>query len=302
MFDLRQFQVLRAIASNGSLAGAARELHYGQPTISYHLGALEAHLGVKLVERGPTGAVLTDVGTMVLEHACAVLDRIDAVEADVEARAKHGVSTLRVGAFHSAASRLLPRAVRNAAIGSDVRIELIEAEPLDLVAHLRAGSLHCAVIYDVGGAGARYGAGMRAETLFDDPYRVLLPASHPQARAAGPVDIELLADDGWIVSRGSYDPSDQTLFATCQSLGFRPRIVLRTDDYGVVHGFVAAGTAVALVPELALEEGYDVVARPAVQVLGCRSIRFLTPQGTQPALVGRLLEELHRAAAVKKTP
>ncbi|MFI6904649.1 LysR family transcriptional regulator [Nonomuraea sp. NPDC050394] len=357
MMDLRQFHVLRAIAVSGSLAGAARRLHYGQPTISYHLDALEAHLGARLVERGPTGAVLTDIGAMVLEHAADVLERIETVESDVAARLAHGVSTLRVGAFTTAATKLLPGPLRRATEGSDVRIELTEAEPLDLLTRLRARSLHCALIYDVAatkpgpvaattpgdgsraepslglgvgpglgsgagsghGAGAgsghrsrvqgrgglgekggsgvrgRYGADLRVRTLMDDPYRLLLPRGHALAAGEGPVDLGSLAGEGWIISSGSYDPSDQTLYATCQSLGFRPRIALRADNYSVIHGFVGAGGAVALVPELAFEQGYDVVSRPVLQDVGARGIQFVTPAGPRPAVVDRLSTELHRA-------
>ncbi|NUR91852.1 MAG: LysR family transcriptional regulator [Nonomuraea sp.] len=290
MIDLRQFQVLRAIAVNGSLAGAARQLRYGQPTISYHLDALESHLGARLVDRGPTGAVLTDIGAMVLEHAAGVLDRIAAVESDVQARLTHGLATLRVGAFTTAATKLLPRPLRSATAGSGVRIELTEAEPLDLLTRLRAGSLHCALIYDVAGVRPRYGSDLRVEPLFDDPFRLLMPAD--QARP-GPVDLGLLADAGWVISTGGYDPSDQTLFATCQSLGFRPRIVLRSDNYSVIHAFVGGGGLVALVPDLALEEGHQVVVRDTVQDVGARSVLFVTPAGPRPPLVERLRAELH---------
>ncbi|MEU7003039.1 LysR family transcriptional regulator [Nonomuraea sp. NPDC046570] len=294
MIDLRQFQVLRAIAVNGSLAGAARQLHYGQPTISYHLSALEAHLGARLVERSPTGAVLTNIGALVLEHASVVLDRIEAVESDVEARRKHGVSTLRIGAFTTAASRLLPGALRRSTEGAGVRVELTEAEPLDLLTQVRARALHCALIYGIGDEKTQYGADLHVQTLFVDPYRLLLPTGHGQAGGTEPVDLALLAHEGWIISNGSYDPSDQTLFATCQSLGFRPRIVLRADNYSVIHGFVGAGGAVALVPELALEKGHGVVARPTVQDIGARRIQFVTLAGPRPPTVEHLYRELHR--------
>jgi DNA-binding transcriptional LysR family regulator len=102
-----------------------------------------------------------------------------------------------------------------------------------------------------------------------------------------------LADEGWILSTGSYDPSDQTLFATCQALGFRPRVALRTDNYSIVHAFVAAGGGVALVPDLALEAGHAVTALPVAQPVGARSIQFVTPGGPQPPVVDRLRRELH---------
>ncbi|MEV0585187.1 LysR substrate-binding domain-containing protein [Nonomuraea sp. NPDC050310] len=293
MIDLRQFQVLRAVAVHGSLAGAARHLRFGQPTISYHLSALESHLGARLVERGPAGAVLTDVGAMVLEHASGVLDRVQAMESDVRASLAHGLATIRVGAFTTAATKLLPRPLRRAVAGSGVRVELTEAEPLDLLTRVRSGALHCALIYDVAGAKPGYGADLRVERLFDDPFRLLLPAGRDTPD--GPVDLASLAGAGWLISESGYDPSDQILIATCQSLGFRPRIVLRSDSYSVIHGFVAAGDAVALVPELALEAGHEVVVRDTVQEVGARGILFVTPAGEGPPVVERLRAELHRA-------
>jgi DNA-binding transcriptional LysR family regulator len=293
MMDLRQLQVLRAIAMSGSMAGAARLLHYGQPTISHHLAALESHLDAELVERRPSGAVLSDLGVIVLEHAEVVLARVGSIESDVAAHREHGLLTLRIGAFATAATKLLPEALRQATAGSHVRIELTEAEPLDVLMQVRARSLHCALIYDVAGAPPSHSGDLQFETLFDDPFRVLLPSKHVLARKRTPVDLSQLADEGWIVSTGSYDPSDATLFATCQSLGFRPRVALRTDNYSVVHAFVAAGEAVALVPDLALEAGHAVTAVPVAQEVGARSIQFVTPAGPQPPVVERLRRELH---------
>ncbi|MFZ3492846.1 LysR family transcriptional regulator [Streptomyces sp. 5.8] len=72
--EVRHLQVLRSIAQEGSLAGAARALHYSQPTITHHLATMEAYLGAPLVQRGPRGALLTELGESLLPHAEAVLD------------------------------------------------------------------------------------------------------------------------------------------------------------------------------------------------------------------------------------
>ncbi|WP_286160370.1 helix-turn-helix domain-containing protein [Streptomyces yunnanensis] len=72
MLELRHFQVLRAIAHEDSLAGAARALRYTQPTVTYHLTTLESHFGAPLFHRGPRGAALTEVGKALLPHAEAV--------------------------------------------------------------------------------------------------------------------------------------------------------------------------------------------------------------------------------------
>ena len=291
MIDLRQFHVLRAIAQHGSLAAAARELHYGQPTISHHLGALESHLGAQLVTRGPRGAVLTDMGLLLMEHVDTILNQVEAAETQLQNLQEHGVSTVRVGTFPTAGARLLPRALRQVIPGSGVRVELVEAEPLVLVEMLRSRLLHCALLYDLSNA-TEDRPDLVVTPLGTDPYRLIMAADH---RLSGQRSIDLrdLANDGWILSRDSYDPGERNLGAACQALGFRPQAALRSGDYSLIQGFVAAGIGVALVPEMAIDLRESIVVRPTRQDVGARSIQLAVPVGRRlpitDALEGALL-------------
>lgn len=289
MLDLRQFQVLRAIAREGSLAAASRRLHYGQPTISHHLNALEAHLRATLVDRGPRGAELTDMGQLLLERVEVILDLIDAAEDEVRDRSAHGVATLRIGTFPSAGVRLLPTALRRVLASGTLRVELDEAEPYLLVERLAAGSLHCALLYDVPGGGLGQRPGMVLRALCQEPYRLVLAEDH---RLSGEpvVDLRDLRDEGWIFARDSYDPGDRAVMAACEAIGFRPRVALRSDDYAVIQGFVAAGIAVAAVPEKSLDPRQPVVTRPTAQPLGARCIHFASIENRRPPVI-RLLEQ-----------
>jgi DNA-binding transcriptional LysR family regulator len=273
VLELRQLTVLQAIARAGSLSGAARALHHSQPTIAHHLAALESHLGVELVSRTTRGATLTDLGHLFLGHAEAVLDRLGSAEAEVKALARHGVATLRIGTFPTAGAHVLPRAVAALEVRTGVRVELHEAEPPELIDRLLAHELHCALIYDDPDSPVHVLEGARVTALFDDPFRVVLPASH---RLAGRqrVAIADLAEDGWMMSRDPEEPGDTALRAACAAAGFAPRPVLRTDDYDVMFGFVAAGVGVALVPQMALVEREGVVVRPRAGAQLRRSIRF----------------------------
>ena len=136
----------------GSLAAAARSLHYGQPTISHHLATLENHVGARLVRRGPKGAELTDIGALFLEHVEPILNQIEAAEREVKGRLKHGVSTLRVGTFATAGARILPTALRGVISGSGIPVELFEDEPYELLRRLREGRLNCALTYELSNA------------------------------------------------------------------------------------------------------------------------------------------------------
>ncbi|MEY9875645.1 molybdate transport repressor ModE-like protein [Streptacidiphilus sp. MAP12-33] len=85
MLALHHLRILQAVAIEGSLSGAARRLHYSQPTITYHLAGMERYFQTRLVDRGSRGAALTEAGVALLPHAEAVLDRLTRAERDVAA-------------------------------------------------------------------------------------------------------------------------------------------------------------------------------------------------------------------------
>jgi DNA-binding transcriptional LysR family regulator len=73
--DLRSFLM---IARHRTLSGAARALGVRQPTMGRRLAALEARAGAKLLQKTPTGYVLTEAGE-------AVLANVERIEAEAQA-------------------------------------------------------------------------------------------------------------------------------------------------------------------------------------------------------------------------
>lgn len=72
--DWNDLRYLLAVHRHGSLARAAKELKVTKTTASRRLAALEASLGVPLVQRKPAGLVLTDAG----KEAITAAERVDA--------------------------------------------------------------------------------------------------------------------------------------------------------------------------------------------------------------------------------
>jgi len=298
VLELRQLTVLRAVARTGSLAGAGRKLHFSQPTISHHLDALESHVGARLVDRGHRGTTLTDLGQLFLEHVEVAVDRLDLAVAEVNGLARHGVVTLRIGTFPTAGAWILPRAVATTQRETGVRVELVEAEPPILLQRLASHELHVALVYFAPNASPGLPEGLRAARLFDDPFLVVLPEAHPAA-ALDPVPLGVLADDGWIMSRQVDEPSDLALIDAAEAVGFLPRPVLRTDDYDVMFGFVAAGIGVALAPEMALVPRDGVVVRRLGGPQVSRSVQFVTVDRGVPPAAGVLRAALDAEAAAR---
>lgn len=67
--DLRQLEMLTAVADHRSLTLAAKALGVTQPAISIQIRKLEAETGIALFERAGRGVALTEAGREVLDHA-----------------------------------------------------------------------------------------------------------------------------------------------------------------------------------------------------------------------------------------
>ena len=298
--DLRQLAVLRAIERTGSLAGAARSLGVSTPTCAHHLEALEAIAGARLVERGPRGAHLTDIGAVLAGHAEAIMERAGAARAEVRALADAGVATLRVGTFSSAGSTLLPPAIARVRERTGVRIHLLEAETPDLLAAIADGSVHVAIVHTESEEPLELPAGWTATELLRDPYLIAVPRGHP-ALGGGPLRLGDLAEADWILSRpetaSAAGAADRALLNAAAQRGFEPRVALRTDDLEVACGFVAAGLGVTPLPRLVgtAHPGIE-LARLADADIG-RRILVVHPLDPPPAvslLVEALAEEADR--------
>src|SRR5919106_20822 len=111
MFDVKQLRVLKGVAEHGSFSAAAEALSYTQPAVSQQIAALERRAGTTLVDRGSRGVRLTDAGRALVDHADAVLARLAAAEAELEAIAGVRGGRVRLSAFPTAAASILPSAV-----------------------------------------------------------------------------------------------------------------------------------------------------------------------------------------------
>src|SRR3954447_16299824 len=78
--ELRYLVALEAVASERSFRRAAERLGYTQSAVSQQIAALERDLGERLVvrPRGRGETALTDDGAVLLRHARAIGERVDA--------------------------------------------------------------------------------------------------------------------------------------------------------------------------------------------------------------------------------
>ncbi len=93
--DLRLF--VRMVAA-GSLSETARRLNSSLPAMSRRLTAMEARLGVRLIDRGSRHFEVTEEGSVLYERGVSILAALDEAEAEVSARITSPQGHIRVGA------------------------------------------------------------------------------------------------------------------------------------------------------------------------------------------------------------
>lgn len=285
----QQLRVLVAIRDHGSLTRAAHALGYGVPTIAHHLASLERHFRVQLVARDRRGAVLTPLGAVFVTEAEEILARLEQAERLVVAQRDLGLATIRVGTFASIGSQILPRAIRQLRSLMHVQVEVIEAEPTDVVARLHTGDLHAGLIYDSAEEPAFASSELTPAVLLEEHYRLLV-ATKSGLATVSKIDMVNMAEADWICSRDENAASDRALRRACHLAGFEPNVVMRTDDLNMIHGLVAEGLGCTLATQAAVDTRFAVTTRPTVQGLGIRRTSFVY----RPIAVPEAVNKLHQ--------
>lgn len=316
MLDVTRLRVLVAVARHGSVTAAAHALNYAQPSVSHHLARLEAETGTKLIQRAGRGIRLTDAGRLLAERAAEVIGRLDAAENELAVYSGLRAGRLRLAAFPSALSTLVPSA---AAMLRDkhpsVDLRLTEAEPPEALRMLRAGYVDVALIFRHESDAAEGGGpvlettpepderDLREQVLLEEPVHVIAPAEGladgDAAPAAAltemwPADLARFSGQRWIAG---CDRCREHLLKQCAAAGFNPRIAFTTDDFVAVQALVTAGLGLALLPGLALRAARNPGIR-TVRLRGTRrsvvAVRYGEPP--DPPATTLLLETLRSVA------
>ena len=249
--EMRHFAALQAVAGEGTFRGAAKRLGYTQSAISQQIATLERVAGTKLVERpgGPRAVYLTDAGRLVLRHAEAIMARLKAAEADVAAMTHGAAGRLRIGTFQSVGSRIVPTLLsRFSAAWPGVEVQLVEsASDPELLAYIERGELDLTFAMPP----LRDGPFEMVE-LMRDPWVLLVPGDSPLAARREPLPLREAAKLPLIAPR--LCASLEQIHAHFRARGLEPNYVHHLDENNIVHGLVAAGAGIGLIPRLAVDE------------------------------------------------
>jgi molybdate transport repressor ModE-like protein len=245
--DPRRLAVLAAIARRGTLAGAAAALHVTPSAVSQQLAQLEHTVGRPLVDRSGRRAVLTAAGRVLAARADAIAHELAEAERELAAMAGRAAGLVRVGAFATVIRHLLIPALDVLARDHpDVTCSITELDGPPALRELRLGGLDVTITERDASLGLESRRQVDVIPLFEDPYRVVVPADWPPVHSYGD-----LADRPWVAGPPS-STTGQVLDRLGRERGFTPRRVHACVDYPVVLALVAAGQGATIAPDLAL--------------------------------------------------
>lgn len=253
--DLRYFL---ALARQGTLSAAAREVKAEHTTVSRRVAALEQELGTRLFEREAGGFVLTPQGERVAEHARRIEEEVFALLREAEGESVLVEGKVRISAPPVfAAAFLAPRLALLLPRHPGLAVELA-GESLAINLFRRDADIAIRLSRPEGASTVARLAGRLAYGLY---------ATADYLHGTGEVEREFLAYDE------SLDgvPQQKWLLAIARGR----RIAFRSNDLAALHAAAAQGMGIAALPRFIGDNDTRLARIPADATSARRDIWLL---------------------------
>ncbi len=258
--NLRDLKYLVALADHKHFGRAAAACYVSQPTLSTQIKKLEDELGVPLVERAPRKVMLTPAGRDAAERARRIVAEVEQMKEAARRSQDPEAGTVRLGMFPTLGPYLLPHVVpRIRARFPHLELLLVEEKSDVLLSRLREGKLDAGLL-----ALPVADDQLHTEFLFEEPFVLAVPESHPLAQRGSLTLAELshqqllLLEDGHCLREQALD--------VCRLSGANEKSEFRATSLETLRQMVAADVGITLLPTLAVKP--PVARSPNIHLLG----------------------------------
>ena len=271
---LTELRYIIAVAAERHFGRAAQRCFVSQPSLSAAVKKLEDELGVLIFERGKHEVLVTEIGAQVVDQARRVVEEADRVKAVARQGKNPLVGSFRLGVIHTIAPYLLPDlVVELRRLAPQMPLDIEENLTANLDQMLKGGLIDAAIL-----ALPYEAAGIEIIPLYDEEFRVIVPAKHAWARRRTVAAGELAGENLLLLSIG-HCFRDQVLGA-CHEFTRAPASGKQGNSLETIRNMVASGMGISVLPATALTPKYSnplvkaldfVAPRPSRRVvLACR--------------------------------
>jgi DNA-binding transcriptional LysR family regulator len=245
--DLRQLEIVRAIAETGSFTGAGTRLHVSQSAISRQILLLEDEFHERLFVRLGRRVQITAAGEALLQLSNRVFGDIRDTSASITDRQKVLSGPLRMVGGMTVCLYVFPQLIKEfrahhplvdikIAVGGTFRLQRrVKSRQADL-------ALLTLPVHD---------PALTSVPVLREELMLVMPAGHPLADKT-PVPVEALVGQPFIVFEvGSNTRRTVDEFFTREQV--RPNVVAETENVEIIKSMVASGLGISIVPILTVE-------------------------------------------------
>jgi DNA-binding transcriptional LysR family regulator len=289
--EVRRLRYFLAVADSLNFTRAAEQLHVAQPALSRQIRLLERDLGVELLERSTHSVALTEVGSVILERARAIVGEVDELWAFAREQAAGAARTVVIGYTPSIAYGTAPVLIEALSVAApDLDVQTTMGSFADVVAGVRDGSLAAGLVR------GRVGDDLEARPVRRLRQGVLVSADDPLATASS-TSVSALAERPILLHARDDNPGHyDDVVALCREAGFEPKVVERSVSFDPSHTAVRSGAVVAIQAEASSDGvGHDVQWIP-IDPPRYVDVQLIVPPGRHRPAVERLVAAVEAAA------
>ena len=258
--NLRDLKYLVALADHKHFGRAAAACYVSQPTLSTQIKKLEDELGVPLVERAPRKVMLTPAGRDAADRARRIVAEVEQMKEAARRSQDPEAGTVRLGLFPTLGPYLLPHVVpRIRARFPHLELLLVEEKSDVLLSRLREGRLDAGLL-----ALPVTDDQLHTEFLFEEPFVLAVPESHPLAQR-GSLTLAELSQQQLLLLEDGHCLREQAL-DVCRLSGANEKSEFRATSLETLRQMVAADVGITLLPTLAVKP--PVARSPNIHLLG----------------------------------
>lgn len=293
--ELHQLGYFCAVARAGNFTRAAEEQHVAQPSLSQQILKLEDELGVKLFDRLPRLARLTQFGKAFLPKAEAILRQVGEARAEIQEMAGTEKGAVVVGAIPTIAPYFLaPVLARFARRHPSVSVSVVEEITPVLLQYLHDGRADLVLL-----ALPVRGEELMCEELFRDAFFAALPAKH-RLSSRRAIALEEIRNDPFLLLKEGHCFRESTIRA-CRHSHVQPNVVFESGQFSTILSMVANGMGVSVVPAMAVEKHPGCKFVRISDERAGRSVGFVQLKHRFPTRALRaLVEEFRQGAKAKQ--
>jgi DNA-binding transcriptional LysR family regulator len=254
--ELRQIRSFLSVAETLHFGRTAELIHLSQPALSLQIRALEAEVGVRLLERNRRKTTLTPAGRAFRDAAIAGVAQLDRAIRNARLAADGKLGLLRIGFISTAGSELLPDTIRAfRELNPEVEFSLRNILTAEQIQMLEAGAL------DIGFLRLPIGGHTQLEvaTIHREPFVLVVPASHPLG-ARTKVRLSEVAGQDFVMYDRKHAPGfhDQ-VFGMLRNAGIVPNVCQTAGEMPTLIALVAAGIGISILPTSAVKHNIAAV-------------------------------------------